>query len=49
MAVKRIWRVYYDLPDHIVPTEVSKIFKLMSTRKALIRTINDAKKGKKTC
>lgn len=36
MTVKRILRVYYDLPHYIKPKEVSKIFKLMHNRRDLM-------------
>lgn len=32
MSVKRIWRVYYDLPNFIKPKEVEKAFRMMSER-----------------
>jgi hypothetical protein len=36
MTVKRILRVYYDLPHYMKPKEVSKVFKLMKERADLL-------------
>ena len=33
---KKIWRVYYDLPNYVNPKEVTKIFKLMRQRDSLM-------------
>lgn len=41
MSIKRIFRVYYDLPDYIVPKEVAKIFRLMTKRRELMIKINN--------
>lgn len=41
---KRIYRVYYDLPDHIVPKEVKKLFKLINKYMRLIDSKKHAPK-----
>ncbi len=47
MSIKRIWRVYFDLPDYIVPKEVSKVFRLMKKRQKLMERIETAWKKEK--
>lgn len=42
MAVKRILKVYYDLPNYLNPKEVVKVFKLMEERGKLMNQIHVA-------
>lgn len=42
MTVRRIWRVYYDLPNYIVPKEVKKAFRHMDNRKNYFHRIETA-------
>lgn len=44
--IRRIHRVYYDLPNYIKPVEVIKIFKLMNQRNELNIKINGSRKTK---
>lgn len=42
MTVKRIVKVYFDLPHYVKPKEVGKIFRLMDKRREKLREIEDA-------